>query len=58
MNILALKFGTHIIIIEMGSCQKIDDKKQFFSHWEGVKVGSNEIFLTTHVGRFLISSFV
>jgi len=44
MNLLALKFGTHVINIEMGSCQKFDGKKTIFSLWEGVKVDSSEIF--------------
>jgi len=38
----------------MSSRQKFHGKKVFFFNlWEGVKVGSSEIFLTnTHVGRF------
>jgi len=59
MNLLALKLKTPVINIEMMLCQKFHGKKQFFSPWEGVKVGSSENFLkTTHVGRFRISFFV
>jgi len=30
MNILALKFGTNVINLEMGLCQKFDGKKTIF----------------------------
>jgi len=43
VNIFALKFGTHVINIEMILCKKFHDKKAIFSPWEGVKVGSTEI---------------
>ena len=56
MSLLDLKFCTHVINIEMVSCQKCYGQLflfLFFNPWEGVKVGNSENFLTiTHVGRF------
>ena len=58
VNLLDLKFYTHVINIEMVLCQKLHGQIYFFNPWEGIKVDSSEIFLTfTHVGRFQIYNF-
>ena len=44
MNLLHLKFGTHVININMISQKEICGKKRVFNPWEGGKVGNNEIF--------------
>jgi len=46
VNLLALKFGIHIINIKMMLWQKIVVKYQFFSSREAVKVGNIEISFT------------
>ena len=59
VNLLNLKFCTHAINIEMISCQKFHGQIFFINSWEGVKVGSIEVFLiATHVSRFQIFFFV
>ena len=39
VNLLALKFVTHVSNIELISFQNSMVNKQFFCPWEGVKVG-------------------
>ena len=46
MDILDLKFFTHVINIEMLSLQKFYEQENFLSPREGVKIGSRESFLT------------
>ena len=59
MDLLNLKFGTHIININMISLKKIQGKKKVFNLWKGGKVGSSEIFymLVNFEYLFLSKSF-
>jgi len=43
INFWALKFGTHVIDIQVMLCQKFHGQRTIFIHQKGVKVDSSEI---------------